>query len=216
MPKIFLGNLSAIRYLGNEQKEFNRSPFTPKPVVKNGDIIILEKIHAHNLSKLLPTEFEMINENFLEFKEEDELLEIIAEFEAEVKELEAVVAEHDLKLSSNEELLASILNGLESKTITLDDLSDYDKELYNKHLENILATSSSGILEESLPIDNKLKISADEALTNFSLKPMSDFNTKEELLTYAIEEFGFELDKDLELEDMYKSLEEITNSKEDK
>ena len=155
MPKIFLGNLSAIRYLGNEEKEFNRSPFTPKPIVKNGDIIILEKIHAHNLSKLLPTEFEMINDNFLNIETEDELLEIIAEFEAEVKELEAVVAAHDLKLSS------------------------------------------------------------DEAL-NTSLKPLEEFATKEELLTYAIEEFGFELDKDLELEDMYKSLEEITISKEDK
>ena len=215
MPKIFLGNLSAIRYLGNEEKEFNRSPFTPKPIVKNGDIIILEKIHAHNLSKLLPTEFEMINDNFLNIETEDELLEIIAEFEAEVKELEAVVAAHDLKLSSDEELLKSILDGLESKTVTLEDLSDYDKELYNKHLENILATSSSGILEETLPIDSELNITPDEAL-NTSLKPLEEFATKEELLTYAIEEFGFELDKDLELEDMYKSLEEITISKEDK
>lgn len=98
MAKIYLGNLSAIRYIGENEKEFTRSPFTPKPIVKQGDIIILENIHAYNISKLLPNEWERWNENYIDIREDEELLELIEEYDSHVKELEAVVAEHDLKV----------------------------------------------------------------------------------------------------------------------
>ena len=64
--KIYLGALSGIQYLGENEKEFSRSPFNPKPLVKNGDIVVLENIHAHNLSKLLPTEWKKLDKTFIE------------------------------------------------------------------------------------------------------------------------------------------------------
>ena len=166
MAKIYLGNLSAIEYLGEVEKEFTRSPFTPKPIVKQGDIIILEKIHAYNLSRLLPNEWKMWDKNYIEVREDEELLEIIAGYESELEELEAVVAAHDLKV---------------------------DVESSNA----------------------QLNISLDEALEVTQIKPFEEFTTKEELETYALEEFGFELDAELSIEDMYQSLKDIVNSKED-
>lgn len=166
MAKIYLGNLSAIEYLGEVEKEFTRSPFTPKPIVKQGDIIILEKIHAYNLSRLLPNEWKMWDKNYIEVREDEELLEIIAGYESELEELEAVVAAHDLKV---------------------------DVESSNA----------------------QLNISLDEALEVTQIKPFEEFTTKEELETYALEEFGFELDMELSIEDMYQSLKDIVDSKED-
>lgn len=224
MAKIYLGNLSAIEYLGVNEKEFTRSPFTPKPIVKQGDIIILEKIHAHNISKLLPTEWRMWDKNYIEVREDEELLEIIEEYDSHVKELEAVVAEHDLKKATDEDTLKSILQGIEDGTITIESLSDYDRELYNKHIDNILVSSSTGILEEyTNPVNETLKevlgdkdepkIIDDEISNIVALKPIGEFNTKEELEDYALKEFGFELDEELTLEEMYKSLEDIINPK---
>ncbi len=222
MAKIYLGNLSAIEYLGVNEKEFTRSPFTPRPIVKQGDIIILEKIHAHNISKLLPTEWRMWDKNFIEVREDEELLEIIEEYDSHVKELEAVVAEYDLKKETDEDVLKSILQGIEDGTITIESLSDYDRELYNKHIDNILVSSSTGILEEyTNPVnetlkevlDNKTETLIDESLETTILKPISEFTTKEELEEYALVEFGFELDDESTLEEMYKSLKDIINPK---
>ena len=178
MAKIYLGNLSAIEYLGKVEKEFTRSPFTPKPIVKQGDIIILEKIHAYNLSRLLPNEWKMWDKNYIEVREDEELLEIIAEHDSYIEELEAVVAAHDLKVDVN------------SNTI-------------------------NEVLKEVLNEETKLTISPIEALEPTKLKALEEFTTQEELETYALEEFGFELDAELSIEDMYQSLKDIVNSKED-
>lgn len=178
MAKIYLGNLSAIEYVGEEEKEFTRSPFSPKPIVKLGDIVVLEKIHAYNVSKLLPNEWKLWDKNYIEVREDDELLEIIAEHDSYIEELEAVVAAHDLKVDTN------------SNTI-------------------------NEVLKEVLNEETKLTISPIEALEPTKLKALEEFTTQEELETYALEEFGFELDKELGLEDMYKSLEDIVNPKEE-
>ncbi len=179
MAKIYLGNLSAIEYLGEVEKEFTRSPFTPKPIVEQGDIIILEKIHAYNLSRLLPDEWKMWDKNYIEVREDEELLEIIAGYESEVEELEAVVAAYDLKV---------------------------DTESLNTTIK---------VLKEVLEENNELKITPSEALEAVQIKPFEEFTTKEELETYALEEFGFELDMELSIEDMYQSLKDIVDSKED-
>lgn len=179
MAKIYLGNLSAIEYSGEVEKEFTRSPFTPKPIVKQGDIIILEKIHAYNLSRLLPNEWKMWDKNYIEVREDEELLEIIAGYESEVEELEAVVAAYDLKVV---------------------------EETPNTTIE---------VLKEVLEENNELKITPSEALEAVQIKPFEEFTTKEELETYALEEFGFELDMELSIEDMYQSLKDIVDSKED-
>lgn len=177
MAKIYLGNLSAIEYLGEVEKEFTRPPFTPKPIVKQGDIIVLEKIHAYNVSRLLPSEWKMWDKNYIEVREDDELLEIIKEYDSHVAELEAVVATYDLKV---------------------------DTESSN---------TTNEVLKEVLGTNDVLKITPDEALEFSKIKSLEEFITKEELETYALEEFGFELDTDLSLEDMYKSLQDIVNVK---
>lgn len=179
MAKIYLGNLSAIEYVGEEKKEFTRSPFSPKPIVELGDIIVLEKIHAYNVSKLLPNEWKLWDKNYIEVREDEELLEIIAGYESEVEELEAVVAAYDLKV---------------------------DTESLNTTIE---------VLKEVLEENNELKITPSEALEAVQIKPFEEFTTKEELETYALEEFGFELDMELSIEDMYQSLKDIVDSKED-
>ena len=173
MANIYLGNLGAIEYLGEVEKEFTRSPFTPKPIVKQGDIIILEKIHAYNLSRSLPNEWKMWDKNYIEVREDEELLEIIAECASEVKELEAVVAAFDLK----------------------------DTE------ETPNATNEA--------LKEVLNISPNEALKDRQIKSLEEFTTKEELENYALEEFDTKLDNNLSLEDMYQSLKDIVDLKED-
>ena len=173
MANIYLGNLGAIEYLGEVEKEFTRSPFTPKPIVKQGDIIILEKIHAYNLSRSLPNEWKMWDKNYIEVREDEELLEIIAEYDSEVKELEAVVAAFDLK----------------------------DTE------ETPNATNEA--------LKEVLNISPNEALKDRQIKSLEEFTTKEELENYALEEFDTKLDNNLSLEDMYQSLKDIVDLKED-
>lgn len=195
MSKIFIGSLSAIQFLGEVEKEFTRFPSFPKPIVKKGDIVILEKIYAYNISKLLPTEWKMLDTNFIEVREDEELLEIIKEQEDIIKELEEVVAEHDLNDASDEDRLQNILDGLEANTLDVNTLSEYDKALYDNYLLNVP------------------KISPNEA--EKKLKPLAEFGTKEDLEIYALEEFGFELDKRLTLENMYKSLEDILFKKVD-
>lgn len=166
MKNIYLGLFGAIRYIGEIEKEFTRAPFSPKPIVKNGDIIVMEKIHAYNTSKLLPDDWELINSNVIEIEEEDELLEIIEDFKSEVEELTAVVADYDLKVAQNE--------------------------------ENQVNTTNE-VLKEVLDKSNDTNESLD---TNIA-KPLNDFNSKEELELYILEEFGLELDESLSLEDMY-------------
>lgn len=179
MAKIYLGNLGAVEYSGEAEKEFTRAPFTPKPLVKQGDIIILENIHAYNLSKSLPNEWKMWDKNYIEVREDDELLEIIAEYDSHVKELEAVVAEYDLKVDS-------------------------ESNITNEVLKEVLGQSN-----------NEPVITPDEALDLRQIKPFEEFTTKEELETYALEEFGFELGTELSIEDMYQSLKDTVNFKKD-
>lgn len=210
--KIYLGALSGIQYLGENEKEFSRSPFNPKPLVKNGDIVVLENIHAHNLSKLLPTEWKKLDKTFIEVDSDLSLLEKIAELESYIAELEDVVAQHDLKQISDDERIENILNGLSSGTLMLETLSDYDRALYDNHINNTSSPDNENILNNGIPL-----INAGEALNNVSiLKPIEDFKTKAELESYALENFGFELDKRLTLSKMYQTLEDILADKEAK
>lgn len=197
--KIYLGALSGIQYLGENEKEFSRSPFNPKPLVKNGDIVVLENIHAHNLSKLLPTEWKKLDKTFIEVDSDLSLLEKIAELESYIAELEDVVVQHDLKQISDDERIENILNGLSSGTLMLETLSDYDRALYDNHINNTSSPDNENIL-------NNVSI----------LKPIEDFKTKAELESYALENFGFELDKRLTLSKMYQTLEDILADKEAK
>ena len=208
--KIYLGGLSAIEYLGDKEKEFTRSPFSPKPIVKKGDIVVLEKIHAYNLSKLLPSEWKLIDDNLVNIDSDSTLIEKIAELESYVLELEEVVSNIDLKDINDEEKLEHILNGLKTGALTFEDMSDYDKALYDNHLNSNTSTSSTNapLNEFNGDIENKLLISADEAFSNKStLKSIEEFdNNKDELESYALGNFGIELDKRKSFIKMYNQL----------
>lgn len=208
--KIYLGGLSAVEYLGDKEKEFTRSPFSPKPIVKKGDLVILEKIHAYNLSKLLPSEWKLIDDNLVNIDSDSTLIEKIAELESYVLELEEVVSNVDLKDINDEEKLEHILNGLKTGALTFEDMSDYDKALYDNHLNSNTSTSSTDapLNELNDDIENKLSISVDEALSDEStLKSIEEFNNdKDELESYALENFGIELDKRKSFANMYKQL----------
>ena len=115
----------------------------------------------------------MWDKNYIEVREDEELLEIIAEYDSEVKELEAVVAAFDLK----------------------------DTE------ETPNATNEA--------LKEVLNISPNEALKDRQIKSLEEFTTKEELENYALEEFDTKLDNNLSLEDMYQSLKDIVDLKED-
>lgn len=208
--KIYLGGLSAVEYLGDKEKEFTRSPFSPKPIVKKGDLVVLEKIHAYNLSKLLPSEWKLIDDNLVNIDSDSTLIEKIAELESYVLELEEVVSNIDLKDINDEEKLEYILNGLKTGALTFEDMSDYDKALYDNHLNSNTSTSSTDapLNELNDDIENKLLISADEAFSNEStLKSIEEFDSnKDELESYALENFGIELDKRKSFANMYKQL----------
>lgn len=161
--KIYLGGLSAVEYLGDKEKEFTRSPFSPKPIVKKGDLVVLEKIHAYNLSKLLPSEWKLIDDNLVNIDSDSTLIEKIAELESYVLELEEVVSNVDLKDINDEEKLEYILNGLKTGALTFEDMSDYDKALYDNHLNSDVSKSKNDtLLNESKDSDEeRLKITLD-------------------------------------------------------
>lgn len=183
---IYLGELSAIQYIGDKEKEFNRAPFSPRPIVKKGDIIVLDKIHAYNISKLLPTEWKMLKGN-IEVQSDTFLSEKIEELESYIKELEDVVAEVDLVSDSNE-----------------------DSSEKQEHLDLISSSSDENL--ETLPT---LEIGVDEALETIKeLKSIEEFNEdKVALEVYALETFGIDLNKKMSFKNMYKSLENFYTEK---
>jgi len=95
--RVYLGESAALLYKGQKTKEFTRANFYPKPIVQNGDIIILDKLAAYNLAKLLPNEWELLEKEYIQIDEPEILQEKLKEAEDYIQELEEVVAEHDLQ-----------------------------------------------------------------------------------------------------------------------
>ena len=158
----------------------------------------------------MPSEWKLIDDNLVNIDSDSTLIEKIAELESYVLELEEVVSNIDLKDINDDEKLEHILNGLETGALTFEDMSDYDKALYDNHLNSNTSTSSNNapLNELNSDIENKLLISADEALNNEStLKSIEEFdNNKDELESYALGNFGIELDKRKSFTNMYNQL----------
>ena len=98
----------------------------------------------------MPSEWKLLEDKLIEVHNDTTLIEKIAELESYVVELEEVVSNIDLKDIGDSEKLESILSGLEDGSLELDSLSEYDRALYDNHLNNTLSTSSNGILEEKI------------------------------------------------------------------
>lgn len=62
MSKVHFAPNSAIRYIGKERQEFSTSLARPKPILEHGDIVIVDKRTAFNLTHKGFGEFEMVEE----------------------------------------------------------------------------------------------------------------------------------------------------------
>jgi len=69
MTKVYFTPYSAVRYIDTKAKEFKGSLARPRPMLKNGDIVIVDKKTAFNLTKkgfdnfteVTDIEFEQVN-----------------------------------------------------------------------------------------------------------------------------------------------------------
>jgi len=119
--RIYLGESAALLYKGQKTKEFTRANFYPKPIVGNGDIIILDKLAAYNLAKLLPNEWELLEKEYIQIDEPEVLQEKITKLEDYISELEGSLAQSDL-----EDILDA--NGLNAIQITPDEALELEDE----------------------------------------------------------------------------------------
>ncbi|MGB3988532.1 MAG: hypothetical protein WBK67_02445 [Minisyncoccales bacterium] len=113
MAKVHFAPYSAIKYVGSKAKDFNTSLARPKPTLKKGDIVIVEKKDAFNLVSKGYGEFVMVDEiAFL--KADIENADALKELEDEVLRL----TEENAKL--NAELLVALASLAEENTISED------------------------------------------------------------------------------------------------
>lgn len=200
--RIYLGESSAIKFIGENEKEFTRANFSPKPIVQSGDIVILDKLSAYNISKLLPTEWELIDSRVIEVESTQFLQYRIDELEEQINELEEVIAEFDLIDMPDEDRLNNILDGIKQGAIVFEALSEYDQQLYLRHIEQTKESEDDTTTSEDSEVPS---INQEEALKP-TLLPLEKFVDKDALADYALETFGLELNKRMTLENMYKSL----------
>ena len=117
MAKVHFAPSVAIRYVGAKQKEFTHSLARPKPMIKRGDIIIVDKKTAFNLVQKGYEEF--VNVKTIEFiKADAKTAELIDTLEREnealkvrITELEALVPNADL--AQSEEAQGGSAEGVE-------------------------------------------------------------------------------------------------------
>ncbi len=81
MAKVCFAPFFAIRYAGEETKEFSHSLARPKPILETGDVVIVDKKTAFNLVEKGFGEFESVNSIEIAEAEAKEL----AEAEAKTK-----------------------------------------------------------------------------------------------------------------------------------
>lgn len=119
MAKVFFGPYAAIKYVGAKSKELAVSVARPKPKLKKGDIVILDKRSAFNLTKKGFGEFEEVKDiSFV--KADTETVKKISELEALVLELQ----EANAKLVEENESLKPT----EDKTDEQDTTKDMQEE----------------------------------------------------------------------------------------
>jgi len=104
MAKVFFAPMCAIRYVGAKSREFTHSLARPKPTIKKGDILIVDKTTAFNLTVKGYGEYESVDT--IEFVKGD------AHTAETIKELEAINAnlsqEATVLMIENEKLKAEL------------------------------------------------------------------------------------------------------------
>lgn len=69
MAKVHFAPYSAVKYVGSKAKELSTSLARPKPILKKGDIVVVEKKDAFNLVTKGYGDFVFVDE--IEFKKGD-------------------------------------------------------------------------------------------------------------------------------------------------
>lgn len=104
MAQVHFAPYSAIKYVGTKAKEFPTSLARPKPMLKKGDIVIVDKRSAFNLVNKGFGEF--TNVELIEFTKKD--IESNQEFEELKERLSSFEAQNNELFSKNLELLKEI------------------------------------------------------------------------------------------------------------
>ena len=116
MAKVYYEPYKAIKYVGTKAKVFNTSLARPKPTLKKGDIVVVDKVTAFNLVNKGFGDF--VNEEKIEFvkadKELSEKLAYLEEENAKLKEelataLELIMPEDDAQDDDGKEDEKSLL-----------------------------------------------------------------------------------------------------------
>ena len=98
MAKVHFAPQCAIKYIGSKAKVFNTSIARPKPLLKKGDIIIVDKKTASNL----------VTKGFGEFKNVEEISFTKGE-QANDEAIQNVKDELDAYINENNSLFARLL-----------------------------------------------------------------------------------------------------------
>ena len=112
MAKVHFAPYSAVKYVGSKAKELSTSLARPKPILKKGDIVIVEKKDAFNLVTKGYGDFVFVD--VIEFKKGDVATSAMLDaLEAGQKSLQ----EHNAKLSEELAVALAALAEHEDKTI---------------------------------------------------------------------------------------------------
>lgn len=209
MKKVFIPGLSVVVYSGEAERKFWEAKDRVTPILVKGDMVII----PNNIAALIcrKNDFNITNDFniFASEKEEEQTPSLLAATEDEIKLIvEKYLNDNNLvalskekgaitnlenlesKLTSpppaDDEVLSSILKGLETGELKEEELSEYDKELLEKERQRVLDEQ-----EPALDLENIL--------------PLEEFETKESLETYGLT-FGINLNKTKKLENMYAEL----------
>ena len=121
MAKVYFAPNKAIKYVGSKSKEFTSSLARPKPVLKKGDIVIVDKKTCFNLVTKGFKEFVEVED--IEFVKSD--VKTLAEIKSLTEKLVAFEAENNSLFAKNVEL-GKELEEMKNYYITLPKL-DKDK-----------------------------------------------------------------------------------------
>jgi hypothetical protein len=134
MAKVHFAPFSAIKYIGSKAKVFNTSLARPKPTLKRGDIVIVDKKTAFNLVHKGFGEFADVTE--IEFVKGDaqaaQDMEAMAEkckaFEDENNSLFSRLADATGEITKLKEELLLALSPLADEDTLLDDVEPQEKK----------------------------------------------------------------------------------------
>jgi septum formation topological specificity factor MinE len=209
MKKMIIIGFNVFEYIGNYEREIIEVRNRERNFINNGEFILANELQSLSFSNNpLFKKRDISKVVFASEKEEEQTPGPLALTEDEIKlivekylndnNLVAIEKDADANVSNleskltpppppvDDEVLASILKGLETGELKEEDLSEYDKELLAKERQRVLDKQ-----EPLIDLEN--------------ISPLEEFETKESLETYGLN-FGINLNKTKKLENMYAEL----------